>query len=159
MDGTEIKSNTFELQAELDGVCLFFQIQIDGKSISDDPVDLLALVDSLRSPGEHYIFTCDCGIPACARIEQGVNVTHAEGLIHWELIIPVSWADSPGSSIDEKYSHWRSHSYKATYVFRRDQMELVTRECLTKAQKLAQTKVHDFSPSGFTRNHLEGLII
>lgn len=46
-------------------------------------IDLLELVDSTKQSGEFYIWTCNCGIPECAGIHQGVNVTLAENTVNW----------------------------------------------------------------------------
>jgi len=47
-------------------------------------MDVFALVESAKKPGTYFIWTCDCGIPECAGIYQGVQVIHRPDTVVWK---------------------------------------------------------------------------
>ena len=51
-------------------------------------VDLLQLALSLQADGEFFILTCTCGVPGCAGLERGVQVTHDDKNVHWVVREP-----------------------------------------------------------------------
>ena len=64
---------------------------IDGKKLFDEySVDMEELVKSLSTSGEYFIITCDCGIPECTGIHQGIVVTHNADQIEWQLTQPIT---------------------------------------------------------------------
>ncbi|BCS86780.1 hypothetical protein [Pseudodesulfovibrio sediminis] len=70
-----------------------FNLSVDGQYLHDvgvyiDPVNL---VNSTSMSGEFFIYTCDCGNPACQGIEEGVMVSHTPDEVTWRLRNPISW--------------------------------------------------------------------
>jgi hypothetical protein len=61
-------------------------ILIDGEKpcSESDIVSFDALLESLKSDGIYFIFSCNCGIPACSGWEEGIIVTHQGQVIKWE---------------------------------------------------------------------------
>jgi len=51
-------------------------------------VDLGQLALSLQGDGEFFILTCTCGVPGCAGLESGVQVTHDHKNVHWVVREP-----------------------------------------------------------------------
>jgi|GEM_PF-3714356 len=49
------------------------------------PIDILALYNSMREAGEHFIWTCSCGVPGCAGITTGVYVSHTPEAVIWQV--------------------------------------------------------------------------
>lgn len=83
---------------------LDFNLSVDGQYLHDvgvyiDPVNL---VTSSSMSGEFFIYTCDCGNPACKGIDQGVRVSHTPDTVTWRLRNPISW--EPGEPMPE-WSH------------------------------------------------------
>jgi hypothetical protein len=48
-----------------------------------DIVDVEGLLASLESDGEHFIFSCSCGMPECSGWTTGIKVLHQGGVIRW----------------------------------------------------------------------------
>ncbi|NDV17867.1 hypothetical protein GO013_00350 [Pseudodesulfovibrio sp. JC047] len=87
-----------------------FNLSVDGQYLHDagvyiDPVDL---VSSATMAGEFFIYTCDCGNPACQGIDEGVMVSHTDDVVIWKLKNPIAWP--PG----EPKPEW---SHDAKFVF------------------------------------------
>jgi hypothetical protein len=62
------------------------EIRINGvKPYSEmsDIIDIDALLKSLETDGEYYIFSCNCGIPKCSGWINGISVEHKEQTIVW----------------------------------------------------------------------------
>ena len=61
------------------------EIRINGeKPYSDsDILDVDVFLESLKSNGEYYLFSCNCGVPECSGWIKGVNVEHQENTIVW----------------------------------------------------------------------------
>nr|WP_321227707.1 hypothetical protein [uncultured Psychroserpens sp.] len=61
------------------------EIRINGeKPYSDsDIVDVDVFLESLKSNGEYYLFSCNCGVPQCSGWIKGVHVEHQENTIVW----------------------------------------------------------------------------
>jgi len=53
------------------------------------PIDLSELVESLKASSDCFIITCDCGIPQCAGIFQGIKVKHNADEIEWRITQPI----------------------------------------------------------------------
>ena len=50
------------------------ELRIDGQLLGDRYVlDVRRLAEALAREGEHFIFTCGCGVPACVGIVDGVQ--------------------------------------------------------------------------------------
>ena len=90
------------------------EIWVDGELLDEPwPVDPRGLMCSLIAPGERFIFTCQCGMPECARIYHGFEVTHEWELIRWRFRRPVSQHDFYS---DEDYL---ARAKLVEYVFKR----------------------------------------
>ena len=48
------------------------------------PIDILALHNSAEKSGEHFIWTCSCGVPECGGIYYGVRVSHTKDAVIWQ---------------------------------------------------------------------------
>lgn len=73
--------------------CKYFVplILVDGEPLTDFSyygISLTELEQSLVKNGEYFIITCWCGVPECARIEQGIKVHHDKSTIKWTIIQP-----------------------------------------------------------------------
>ena len=49
----------------------------------EDIVDTFALLESMESDGEYFIFSCVCGLPECSGWNKGIIVSHQENTIKW----------------------------------------------------------------------------
>lgn len=90
--------NTFKLELQIKPTQydeteheLEAKIFIDDKEISDEFISLYGLIESLKQSGEYFIYNCECGVPGCASILDGVKVKHKQNNIHWKLRLPVSY--------------------------------------------------------------------
>lgn len=91
-------------------------LTVDGQYLHDVGVyiDPVALVTSSAMSGEFFIYTCDCGNPACLGIDEGVHVSHAGDTVRWRLRNPISW--EPGEPMPD-WSHQGDFSFsKENYV-------------------------------------------
>jgi hypothetical protein len=70
-------------------------------------LDLNELVRSRAEEGEHFILTCWCGVPECARVDRGIDVAHRRGVVQWKTSFPMQPATlsfdatSYGRAIDD----------------------------------------------------------
>ncbi len=81
-----------------DDAYLDFNLSVDGQYLHDVGVyvDPANLITSATMSGEFFIYTCDCGNPACQGIDEGVNVSHSTDTVKWRLRNPISWpTDEP----------------------------------------------------------------
>jgi hypothetical protein len=90
-----------------------FNLSVDGQYLHEigvyvDPVDLAT---SATMSGEFFIYTCDCGNPACQGIDDGVMVSHTPDSVIWRLKNPISWPP------DEPRPDWE---HDAEFVFPKD---------------------------------------
>ncbi|MBG0791699.1 MAG: hypothetical protein H0S80_14505 [Desulfovibrionaceae bacterium] len=90
-----------------------FNLTVDGQYLHEigvyiDPVDL---IESASMSGEFFIYTCDCGNPACLGIDDGVMVSHTPETVVWRLKNPISWPP------DEPRPDWE---HDAEFVFTRE---------------------------------------
>lgn len=95
-----------------------FNLSVDGQYLHEvgvyiDPVNL---VTSASISGEFFIYTCDCGNPACQGIEEGVNVSHTPETVVWRLKNPISW---PRTNLDRNGHTMRSLFFRKTCIFNR----------------------------------------
>lgn len=108
-----------------------FNLSVDGQYLHEggvyiDPVDL---VSSTTMTGEFFIYTCDCGNPACQGIDDGVMVSHTLDTVKWELRNPISRMP------DEPMPDW---AHDAEFVFSKSlYVEQITM-ALDHAKRLAQ---------------------
>lgn len=110
---------------------LDFNLSVDGQYLHDvgvyiDPVEL---VTSSAMSGEFFIYTCDCGNPACKGINEGVHVSHAPDSVKWRLRNPISW--EPGEPMPE----W---SHQGEFYFPKDQYVQQVAMALDHAKRLAR---------------------
>ncbi|NCO73662.1 MAG: hypothetical protein GW795_15060 [Cyanobacteria bacterium] len=66
-------------------------ILVDGKPIADFSyyaTSLTELNNTLKQNGKYFILTCWCGVPDCAGIEQGIQVTHYQDTVKWTINQP-----------------------------------------------------------------------
>lgn len=61
------------------------EIRINGEKpcYDGDIIDLEALLKSLETDGEYFIFSCCCGLPECSGWIKGIRVSHSEEGIEW----------------------------------------------------------------------------
>nr|WP_287413137.1 hypothetical protein [Pseudodesulfovibrio sp.] len=108
-----------------------FNLSVDGQYLHEvgvyiDPVNL---VTSASISGEFFIYTCDCGNPACQGIEEGVNVSHTPETVVWRLKNPISWPP------DESRPEW---AHDAEFVFPKDMYLQQISIALDHAKRLAR---------------------
>jgi len=51
-------------------------------------INWIDLAKSAFLPGNYFILTCGCGVPACARLDKPMRVSHEGGIINWHIIQP-----------------------------------------------------------------------
>lgn len=56
-------------------------------------IDLEELVRSQSEAGEVFLVTCWCGLPSCAGIYQGIQVTQEGDRIYWSVAEPLTPKD------------------------------------------------------------------
>jgi hypothetical protein len=55
------------------------ELRVDGEHVGDKyALNVHALAQALLREGEHFIFTCGCGVPECAGIHEGFKSQIAE---------------------------------------------------------------------------------
>lgn len=65
---------------------LFSDIEINGKPFIERSIDFLALHKTLlKEKSSPYIFTCSCGIPGCAGVWSGIDVSNEKDKIVWKF--------------------------------------------------------------------------
>jgi hypothetical protein len=53
---------------------LVAELRVDGERLGEGSVlDIRRLADALTRDGEHFVFTCGCGVPMCLGITDGVQ--------------------------------------------------------------------------------------
>jgi len=90
--GQELDSILVELDvfAVNDGSDVWMQgclvLIINGKRpySEDDIVITDTFLKSLDNDGEHFIFSCHCGIPECTGWEKGIEVSTFDNIIKWK---------------------------------------------------------------------------
>lgn len=128
------------------------RIHINNEAVpTKHPVDFSQLVKSLKSPGNHYIFTCGCGSAECAGIENGVEVEHDQNVITWRFRLPQS-TDGFGSH-EERLAVSVLH----IAVFEKDQIVAEVVRAL-EVMKNTHDKDTEYSPEGFDRKTIFKLI-
>lgn len=89
--------NKLELQSKIyrfdndDNLYFVSIILVDGEPIADFSyyaTSLTELKDSTIQNGNYFILTCWCGVPDCAGIEQGIQVTHNQNTVKWTIAQP-----------------------------------------------------------------------
>lgn len=109
-----------------------FILSVDGQYLHEDGgayIDPAALVASAGAPGEHYIFTCNCGNPACLGIDEGVTVTHTATEVQWKLRQPIAWP------AEESLPDW---TQDVTMVFDKESYVEAVDRALLHAKTLAR---------------------
>ncbi len=114
-------------------IMLHSEIWVDGKHL-DEPhfIDLPMLMQSLHESGRFDIFTCGCGVGACAGIVDGIEVQHASGLVRWFFRRPLA-ADS---LLDPELSEWEKMAVPVSLTFDRAQMVNAIQIYLDTVRKL-----------------------
>jgi len=108
-----------------------FNLSVDGQYLHEINVyvDPVALVNSTSMTGEFFIYTCDCGNPACQGIDDGVQVSHTGDTVKWRLTNPISWPP------EEPKPDW---THEAEFTFSRENYEEQVSTALEHAKRLAQ---------------------
>jgi hypothetical protein len=101
-------------------------------------IDYRELTKSAFADGEFYFFTCGCGEPACAGINEPIEVTSDGDKVYWHIIQP-------------EPERW--------FTFRRAQYVDAIREALTAILRIQTRKKENcrFGPYGFSRGTFEQL--
>ena len=107
-----------------------FNLTVDGQYLHEVGVyiDPAALVASATLSGEFFIYTCDCGNPACLGIDDGVMISHGSDTVIWQLRNPISWPP------DEPRPDW---AHDAEFVFSRENYLQELTIALDHAKRLA----------------------
>jgi hypothetical protein len=88
LDSIAIELKVFAVLSDPDNIWMQgdLEILINGeKPYKDgDIIDSYILQESLMKDGEHFIFSCCCGIPECSGWIKGIKVTHLENTVKWE---------------------------------------------------------------------------
>ena len=97
-----------------------------------------ALFGAAFADGEFYFFTCGCGEPGCAGINEPTEVTSDGDKVYWHIIQP-------------EPERW--------FTFRRDQYVDAIREALAAILRIQTRKKENcrFGPYGFSRGTFEVL--
>lgn len=119
---------------------VYTSISIDGEPIEPQQyVDVLALVESLRSSGRFEIFVCGCAKPReCGLAFHGVEVTQGiGGTICWDLHRPqlASSENMPNAGI-------LGPEARSSYWFKRSQMVAAIRSYLNSLRAFAAKRQH-----------------
>lgn len=59
------------------------QLMVDDRPLPLVAINVAELLRSTKSSDQHWILTCDCGVPECGGIDHGVDVIHDQGLVLW----------------------------------------------------------------------------
>ncbi|WP_147821090.1 hypothetical protein [Salidesulfovibrio onnuriiensis] len=114
-----------------DDAYLDFNLTVDEEYIHPpesyvNPVDL---VNSATLGGELYIFTCSCGDPGCLGIDEGIQVSHGNGVVRWKVRNPIAW--NPEEALPE----W---THDVEFVFDRDEYVSAVKVALEQAKALVR---------------------
>ena len=92
---------------------LDFNLSVDGQYLHDVGVfvDPVAVVTSASMSGEFFIYTCDCGNPACQGIDDGVMVSHTPDSVKWRLSNPIAW---PSGEPKPEWAHDAEFTFSKT---------------------------------------------
>ncbi|QGY41646.1 hypothetical protein GM415_16465 [Pseudodesulfovibrio cashew] len=106
-------------------------LSVDGQYLHEVNVyvDPVALVNSASLSGEFFIYTCDCGNPACQGIDDGVMVSHTPDTVIWRLHNPISWPP------EEPKPDW---AHEAEFRFPKDEYLQQIGTALDHAKRLAR---------------------
>jgi hypothetical protein len=133
------------------------RILVDGVPIPEKlPVDLWRLVQSLSESGPHNVFTCSCGISACAGIAEGVDVSHEGEAVRWRYRLPQS-TDGFGDDADDPHKAWLLGSEQVYNTFDRCQAIWAVFEALRAADQ-NHGEGAEYPVQGFERHHIGELL-
>ena len=110
-------------------------------------MDLRELVASTRRNGEFWIFTCGCGEPGCAGIEEPVRILHCPEEVVWQIPRAIR------GRFDE--DSFREYAFNRTAYFD------AVREALARAKQLSAGLAHKdcIGPYGFDCDQLHDLVV
>lgn len=78
-----------QLKYRFEKKSLIIDTFINGEQIlSDYPINIYCLEESLKKSGEYYLFTCSCGDPGCAGIHELHKVLVKDNSIIWSILKP-----------------------------------------------------------------------
>ena len=123
-----------------------------GAGIAIDPV---AFCQSVRSAGEHFIFTCGCGVPGCARIYRGVIVLHAPDSIRWFMPEPIREPMEEDPSPAAPDNRWVYREYRFRLVAYRKALADALSQALSFAE--SNSRPVEIGPYGFSIRKLKAL--
>lgn len=64
--------------------------------------DIFALMESVKRPGRHYVFTCSCGTALDADLYQSIQVRHPDAdTVFWDFDV-----QALGAALEERYSEY-----------------------------------------------------
>lgn len=87
------------------------EIELDGKPFHPEhPIDLRELLRSCQGAGEFEIFTCGCGVAACAGI-HGIEISHTEEAIEWKCPDPLSARDEAPAGREQGVTTFDVHTF------------------------------------------------
>lgn len=120
--------NHIELKSSLNtskNIAPFLKISllVDGCPLGADHfIDLFELANSCQSSGELWIFTCSCGQPECAGINDGIIVEHTESSVIWTYVDPIANARI-NLMDDEEYEAYQATKNSIRLEFEADEYE------------------------------------
>jgi len=88
LDSINIELIVQAVQTDKDNIWMQgdLEILINGKKpyAESDIIDVNIFLESLKSDGEYFIFSCNCGIPECSDWIKGINVKHNQNNVIWK---------------------------------------------------------------------------
>lgn len=125
LDTFELKLNVKE--DEEHQTLISYSIYINQRNIApNNEIDLVNLALSCQQDGEFYIINCECGVPECAGIRQGVKVTNTENHIIWKV-----------PKQPNKLDHNADDIGFDRYTFNREQLIMSAQKAIIKTRKIA----------------------
>lgn len=106
MNHIELKSSLNTTKSDVP--FLEVSLLVDGSPLGAEHfIDLFELAKSCQSSGEIWIFTCGCGQPECAGINDGIIVEHTESSVIWNYFDPIANA-RVNDMDDEEYKAYQA---------------------------------------------------
>lgn len=117
-------------------------------------VDLHVLAKSAQTSGNHWIFTCGCGMPMCAGIDEPIGVIHSFDKIEWLF----KRIDSLGRGFDLTDEQYENENISEHFQFDPDQYQIAVDRGLRDARLgLDSSKDARLPDIDFTAQNISGL--
>lgn len=101
-----MKNNQLNLKiraADDDMANFIVELFVDGMLLAPDAVvDLQVLAKSVQTSGRAWVFSCECGVPMCAGIDDPITVRQTIEAVEWHCK-KLSSFGSGGNLIDEQF--------------------------------------------------------